>query len=202
MPEEQTQTSTEQVETVDISPEVTSNDILSDVQTEDNTFRSPIIARADTPTNPIPKTFKEQFYFKTDGTLWINMDGTWEQFVTPTSNVATGNGTSPASISTQDITCGFRPKVIQIKAETPDVGTSFGTASGTANEAQQVIPSYVETTGSTYLRNTLTTAYIVQIGDHAANYILGKISFISNDMFRINWTQTDDTCGYIWTAWG
>ena len=50
-------------------------------------------------SNPtgVPKTFKDQFYFKTDGTVYVYIDGTWS--VIGSGNMTQTSGTSLPSAS-------------------------------------------------------------------------------------------------------
>ena len=56
-------------------------------------------AQSTTPTY-IPKSFADQFYFKSDGTFWVYINGTWTNIGGATGNMIQAIGTTLPSAST------------------------------------------------------------------------------------------------------
>jgi hypothetical protein len=56
-------------------------------------------AQSTSPTY-IPQSFADQFYFKSDGTFWVYINGTWTSIGTATGNMTQTIGTTLPSAST------------------------------------------------------------------------------------------------------
>lgn len=180
-----------QEETIDISPENNEVNPIEEIDSDYNSFKSPIMARADDPTNN-PQTFKEQFCIKTDGTLEINANGTW-------TKIGGGNSASGyehyTSGGVKTITCGFAPTTIKITAFNDSAGVRYSIGQYTSTGQSCIFL----TTNWHYL-----PGYIAYVMDGSGAEINGgAVNAITSTGFSINWFDyVSGTTDLIWEAYG
>ena len=181
------------------------NPIMPTENLSDIITRDVMDIKESQPNDPAytPKRFKEQFHFKDDGSLWININNNWVKF-----GVSTASGmASRASSSTgaQKISCGFRPKIIKITAQSIASGTDnngTSTATGDANSINNLFRWHY-TTGNVWVTNSRND-YIIYVvpegtGDRVSSATLQSID---DDSFTLNWTYAGVLCRFIWEAYG
>lgn len=148
-----------------------------------------------------PKTFYDSvkiyngifyiFNYKTN--TWVNTS----------SSFAIGTGTSPASNGAQEITVGFRPKLIKIISRLNTATTRsqcFGSATSTSVNQNTCVYHF----GANAFENSASdTSFIVNLLDTSGNTAsCGVISAISDTSFTINWTNTTEQCNYSYEVFG
>lgn len=181
-----------QEETIDISPENKEIDKISEIDTDYNNFKLPIIARDDTPTYN-PKTFKEQFYIKDDSSLYVNNNGTW--FSLGGGSFASGYGHATSG-EDMVVTCGFTPKVIKMTTYNATSGSSrysIGQWSSAGQHCIFLATSWTNLSG--YIAYVMDSSGIQTNG--------GQISATSSTGFTISWVDyVSGVTDFLWEAYG
>lgn len=204
------ETKENKIDNVDI---IDSNDSINNVNTSELFTKTSIdefhrISKSNS-TSPshIPKTFKEQFYFKSDGSFWVYNNNVWVN-VSSVIKTAASSGTSPASVSEQSISgLGFTPKIIILKANKsvdPDSFTlssmSIGNATSTSN--QHCLISFWRAGTINKPLQSASSNLVNLIGTDGASDVVGNLKSLDSDGFTIDWTTTNEKCDYIWEAIG
>jgi hypothetical protein len=132
--------------------------------------------------------------------FWDKKNSLWKQAGGQSLNVAIGDGTSPATAQTTTITCGFRPKLIRIKAflDSP-TAHAFCICEATTTSNGRGIKVYRPNSTNTYM-STYSVSGIVDLIDQTtgSSVVYAVISNISDTGFTIDWQNTTLQCVYQW----
>jgi hypothetical protein len=142
-----------------------------------------------------PRRWKEQFHFKDDGTLWVNIDNTWVQ-VGGGVKIAKGTGTT-ASNTTTTISTPFKPKFIRIQCGFAWPSIEIRSSSDcSATESAGTSGIILCKVGATYpaIRNISKILSIVNVNDVEA--AAAEISNWGEDSISLTWITSTITTGY------
>lgn len=159
-----------------------------------NKLKQPLIA-APTYT---PSNFYEQFAHY-DGALYCNINNSWTE-IAPTFKTGQISKSASFGTGTQEVTCGFKPKMIVF--ESYGIANNSSTATGVydvVNDDEYDEVKYWNSGNLVHTAHTASSIYIVD--DGGTPYTVGTISATSSTSFTINWTQDGAGIHLIWKAY-
>lgn len=159
-------------------------------------------AQSGVPTHK-PKKWKDQFYMRDDGTLWVYINNVWVQ-VGAGLKVAKGTATSPASEGAVGVSVGFAPKFVKITAflDSSTVHAfSICSATSTSNDAGFKVYRYNST--NAFMTNGSVTGIIdIASTNDGSSVVYALLSSFDADGFTLDFQNTTNQCTYIWEAFG